>query len=118
MQDAVREYGVQGAAIAVAAVALWFFWRLARAVAKWGFFVMYFIAGCLLALLFQPVPNVPVTLAAGLAFAWTVMAIRSKLWKLIGAAAVILAMPFFGPIAEKAGDWAKGYDKPAETPKD
>ena len=106
---------LQFAAIAGAAVALWFFWKLARAVVKWGFFVMYFVLGALVSLLLQSNPNVGVTVTAGLAFAWTVMAIRSKLWKLIGAVAIIGAMPFFGPVAKAAGKWADGQS--ASAPK-
>jgi hypothetical protein len=101
------------AVIAGSAIGLYFFWKLCRAVVKWGFFVAYFVTGCLLAWFFQPEMSIGVTLAGGLAFAWTVMAIKSKLWKVIGAAAVVLAMPFFAPTAKVIGEWASKETKPA-----
>lgn len=113
MPEEVRPYMLQVAAIAGSAVALYFFWKFCRAVVKWGFFVAYFVIGCLLAWYFQPGMSVGITLFGGLLFAWTVMAIKSKLWKVFGAAAVILAMPAFAPIARKVGEWALGEHAPA-----
>lgn len=96
---------------------MWFFWKLARAVVKWGFFVMYFVIGCCIAWVLQPNLHVGVTLAGGLAFAWTVMAIKSKLWKIIGAAAVVAAIPMFGPINKAIGEWSRNEGKSALTAK-
>lgn len=111
MSEELRPFAIQLVAIGGAAIGLWFFWKLARAVVKWGFFVMYFILGCLIGLFFQPHPSVGVTLAAGLAFAWTVMAIQAKIWKLVAGAAVILAIPFFGPVEKAISQWVR-----SETP--
>ena len=115
MPEAIRPHLIQIVAIAGGAVALWFFWKLARAVVKWGFFILYFVLGSCIAWLFQPTLNVGVTLAGGLAFAWTVMAIRSKLWKFIGAVAVIAAIPFFGPVSKAIANWSKRDEPPAQV---
>lgn len=106
LPEAIRPHVLQIVAIGGAAIGLYFFWKLCRAVVKWGFFVAYFVAGCLLTWFFQPGMSVGLTLAGGLGFAYTVMAIRSKLWKLFGAVAVIAAVPFVGPMAERVADWA------------
>lgn len=111
MPEAVRPYMLHISVIAGSAIGLYFFWKFCRAVVKWGFFVMYFVLGCLLAWYFQPGMSIGVTLTGGMAFAWTVMAIRSKLWKVIGAAAVVLAMPFFTPAAKAIGSWAQSEMK-------
>lgn len=107
MPEELRPYLLQVAVIVAAALGLWFFWKLARAVVRWGYFVMYFVMGSLICLTLQPSPTTGVTLAGGLAFAWTVMAIKAKLWKLFGAVAVIAAMPFFTPVAKAIGNWAR-----------
>jgi len=106
IQEAMRPATLQLVAIGGAAVALYFFWRLCRAVVKWGFFIAYFVAGSLLTWFFQPGMSIGLTLAGGVAFAWTVMAIKSKIWKAISAVAVIAAVPFIGPMADKVSDWA------------
>lgn len=106
MPEAIRPYMLHIAVIAGSAMGLYFFWKFCRAVVKWGFFVAYFVTGCLLAWRFQPDVSLGVTLTGGLAFAWTVMAIKSKLWKIFGAVAVILAMQFFSPAAKAIGGWA------------
>lgn len=116
MEETLRPHLVQFGAIAIAAVALWFFWKLARAVVKWGFFVMYFVMGALLSLLLQSNPTTGITITGGLAFAWTVMAIKSKLWKLIGAAAVLAALPFFGPMSKAIAGWSEGGSPRAKAP--
>ncbi|MCC7435818.1 MAG: hypothetical protein IT363_14120 [Methanoregulaceae archaeon] len=113
IQEALRPATLQIVAIAGAAVALYFFWRLCRAVVKWGFFIAYFVMGALLTWFFQPGMSIGLTLAGGLGFAWTVMAIKSKLWRLIGAIAVIAAVPFAGPFSEKIAEWAFPDEKPA-----
>ncbi len=104
----MRPFALHAGAIAAAAVGLYFFWKLCRAVVKWGFFLAYFVLGSLIAYALQPGLSIGVTLAGGLAFAWTVMAIKRKLFKAIGAIAVIAAMPFMGPISKKIGGWAFG----------
>lgn len=114
IQEALRPATLQIVAIAGAAVALYFFWRLCRAVVKWGFFIAYFVMGALLTWFFQPGMSIGLTLAGGVGFAWTVMAIKSKLWKLFGAVAVIAAVPFAGPLTDKIADWAFPDDKPAK----
>lgn len=95
--------------IAGGAVVLFFFWKFCRAVVKWGFFTFYFVAGAFLG--WYLVPNGPAwtPLASGFAFAWTVTAIKSKLWKAIGAVAVLGATTLLGPMLKA--------DTKASTPK-
>ena len=112
IQEALRPATLQIVAIGGAAVALYFFWRLCRAVVKWGFFIAYFVGGCLLTWFFQPGSSIGITLAGGVGFAWTVMAIKSKLWKALGAIAVIAAVPFVGPLSESIAKWAFPDEKP------
>jgi hypothetical protein len=106
IHEPFRPATLQLIAILGGAIALYFFWKLCRAVVKWGFFIGYFVLGALLTWFFQPGMSVGLTLAGGVGFAWTVMAIKSKLWKLIGAVAVIAAVPFAGPAAESIAEWA------------
>ncbi|MEQ1823662.1 MAG: hypothetical protein ABL949_14230 [Fimbriimonadaceae bacterium] len=96
--------------IAGGAVILFFFWRFCRAVVKWGFFTLYFVVGAVLGWMLVPHGPVWTPLASGFAFAWTVVAIKSKLWKAIGAVAVLGATTIFGPLL-------KGPDTP-KTPKE
>ncbi len=84
--------------IAVGAVVLFFFWKFCRAIVKWGFFTLYFVVGAFLGWFLVPQGPVWTPLVAGLAFAWTVMAIKSKIWKAVGAVAVLGATTLLGPM--------------------
>lgn len=85
-------YGV----LALALPGLWIAWHTSRRIVRLGFYVIYSIVGAGLTLgvcLYQRrEPTVPIVLAGGIGFASLVMAIRSKIMRLVGLLAVGAAL--------------------------
>lgn len=77
--------------IVAAFLGLYLFWQLSRRVVRIGFLLMYFLVGALATYFFNPQLPVGYAITSGLIFTWTVMSIRSKIWKAISAAAIALA---------------------------
>lgn len=90
--------------IGIAAVGLYFFWRFCRLVVQWGYFVAFFLMGAIAAYIYMPKAPTGASIAFGVLFASTVSAIRTKIMKLIGGAAVVAATAVVGPklVAQKA----------------
>jgi membrane-associated HD superfamily phosphohydrolase len=70
-------------------------WRLSRKIVRWGFFLIYWTVGFLTLLLLLPVqanlpiPPLAVPAIGGFLFASLVMAIRSKVFRVAGAAVTL-----------------------------
>lgn len=104
--------------IGIAAIVLYFFWRFCRMVVQWGYFVAFFLAGAIAAYIYMPKAPTGASIAFGVLFASTVSAIRMKIMKLIGGAAVIAASAIAGPklVAQKA-EYVKKPKPPVSAPK-
>jgi hypothetical protein len=94
--------------ILAAAGGLYAFWIFCRKVVKWGFFTLYFLMGAAITLALNPKGPAMLPILAGVMFAYTVMSIKSKIWKvvtpvvLISALALVVPAFIAKPTAEKA----------------
>lgn len=86
-----------GVWIGGAALGLYAFWVFARKVVKWGFFTLYFLIGAGITWALNPQFPAALPIGVGIAFAWAVMAIKRKVWKVVSGVALLAALGFVLP---------------------
>lgn len=97
MLNSIPQDQITGLAIVAVAVFLWLFWQLSRRIVRWGFMIFYFLLGACAAWLFNPSQGPTIPIVAGLAFSYTVMSIKAKIWKFITGTALLVTATMFFP---------------------